>query len=316
MHACVTPSVPRRGTSRVRTLGPALLAAGFAAFAAMSPWSSASAQTCEDPKQLRFSIIPTQDTVKELSLYKPVLDLLSKNTGKKIEFYMPTAYSSVVEALLGKWVDVAVLGPESYVIAHKKDPTIEVFATYYKKAHGIQEAGPGYKSVLVTKKGSKFTTVESLKGSVLLLVDPASTSGALIPEAVFAKKELHVPLKDYFSRVAFSGGHDLSTIAVVAGKADAAFVATHRLMNTVDQGKAKIEDFNYLWKSPLIPQDPFVYRGALCAPLKEKIAETFLTLNTTPEGKAYLENVDSEKFVKMTDKDYDIVREAAGNTTQ
>ena len=59
--------------------------------------------------------------MRELTLYKPVLDLLSKNTGKKIEFYMPTSYSSVVEALLGKWVDVAVLGPESYVIAHNKD---------------------------------------------------------------------------------------------------------------------------------------------------------------------------------------------------
>ena len=93
--------------------------------------------------------------------------------------------------------------------------------------------------------------------------------------------------------------------------ADAAFVATHRFMNTVDAGKAKVDDFNYLWTSPLIPQDPFVYRGTLCAPLKEKIAQTFLTLDQTPEGKAYLENVDSEKFVKMTDKDYDIIRAAA-----
>ena len=106
---------------------------------------------------LRFSIIPTQESVRELTLYKPVLDLLAKNTGKKIEFYMPTSYSSVVEALLGKWVDVAVLGPESYVIAKNKDADIEVFATYYKKKDGVQEAGPGYKSMLITKKGSKFT---------------------------------------------------------------------------------------------------------------------------------------------------------------
>jgi ABC-type phosphate/phosphonate transport system substrate-binding protein len=28
----------------------------------------------------------------------------------------------------------------------------------------------------------------------------------------------------------------------------------------------------------LIPQDPFVYRGTLCPPLKEAIAKTFLTL--------------------------------------
>jgi phosphonate transport system substrate-binding protein len=268
------------------------------------------AQTCEDPKVLRFSIIPTQETVRELTLYKPVVDLLAKNTGKKIEFYMPTSYASVVEALMGKWVDVAVLGPESYVIAHNKDKTIEVFATYYKKKIGVQEAGPGYKSLLISKKGSKFTTIESTKGSVMLLVDPASTSGALIPEAIFAKKVIKTPLKDYFSRVAFSGGHDLSTFAVADGKADVAFVASHRFMNTVSTGKVKVEDFNYLWSSPLIPQDPFVYRGTLCPEVKQKISETFLTLDSTPEGKKFLENVDSEKFVTMKDADYDIIREA------
>jgi phosphonate transport system substrate-binding protein len=268
------------------------------------------AQTCEDPKVLRFSIIPTQETVRELTLYKPVVDLLAKNTGKKIEFYMPTSYASVVEALMGKWVDVAVLGPESYVIAHNKDKTIEVFATYYKKKIGVQEAGPGYKSLLISKKGSKFTTIESAKGSVMLLVDPASTSGALIPEAIFAKKVIKTPLKDYFSRVAFSGGHDLSTFAVADGKADVAFVASHRFMNTVSTGKVKVEDFNYLWSSPLIPQDPFVYRGTLCPEVKQKISETFLTLDSTPEGKKFLENVDSEKFVTMKDADYDIIREA------
>jgi phosphonate transport system substrate-binding protein len=268
------------------------------------------AQTCEDPKVLRFSIIPTQETVRELTLYKPVVDLLAKNTGKKIEFYMPTSYASVVEALMGKWVDVAVLGPESYVIAHNKDKTIEVFATYYKKKIGVQEAGPGYKSLLISKKGSKFTTIESAKGSVMLLVDPASTSGALIPEAIFAKKVIKMPLKDYFSRVAFSGGHDLSTFAIADGKADVAFVASHRFMNTVSTGKVKVEDFNYLWSSPLIPQDPFVYRGTLCPEVKQKISETFLTLDSTPEGKKFLENVDSEKFVTMKDADYDIIREA------
>src|SRR5689334_13968309 len=243
-----------------RMLAAAAIAA--LAFAAGAP-PPAAAQACEDPKVLKFSIIPTQESVRELTLYKPVLDLLSKNTGKKIEFYMPTSYSSVVEALLGKWVDVAVLGPESYVIAKNQGAAIDVFATYSKKKDGVQEAGPGYKSMLITKKGSKFTSVDSLKGSVLLLVDPASTSGGLIPEAQFGAKVIKTPLKQYFSRVAFSGGHDLSTLAVFDGRADAAFVATHRFMNAIEasKGRMKVDDFNILWSSTLLPQDPFVYRS-------------------------------------------------------
>ena len=302
-------SIPQAAPSPARAgrwLGALALAA-----AALVP-QLVQAQACEDPKVLRFSIIPTQESVRELTLYKPVLDLLSKNTGKKIEFYMPTSYSSVVEALLGKWVDIAVLGPESYVIAKNQGAVIDVFATYSKKKDGIQEAGPGYKSMLITKKGSKFDSVEATKGSVMLLVDPASTSGGLIPEAVFGGKVVKTPLKQYYSKVAFSGGHDLSTIAVFDGKADAAFVATHRFMNAIEasKGKMKVEDFNLLWSSPLLPQDPFVYRSTLCPELKTKIQQTFLTLDSTPEGKKYLENVGSEKFVGMKDSDYDIIREA------
>jgi len=286
-------------------------ATAVAAAVALGVAAPVLAQTkCEDPKVLKFSIIPTQDTIRELTYYKPVLDLLSKNTGRKIEFYMPTSYSSVVEALMGKWVDVAVLGPESYVLARAKDPTIEVFGTYSREKNGVQEAGPGYKSVLITKKGSKFTDIASLKGGVLALVDPASTSVALVPENIFPKQANLPPLKQYFSKVVSSGGHDLSTISVYEGKVDGAFVATHRFMDVVNSGKVKLDDFNYLWSSALLPQDPFVYRSTLCDDLKKKIADTFLTVDQTEEGKKYLANVKSEKFVKMADADYNVIRDA------
>ncbi|MBL8317159.1 MAG: phosphate/phosphite/phosphonate ABC transporter substrate-binding protein [Burkholderiaceae bacterium] len=286
---------------------PKLIAATTAALVLAAP---AFAQSkCEDPKVLKFSLVPTQDSLRELTYYKPILDQLSKNTGKKIEFYMPTSYSSVVEALLGKWVDVAVLGPESYVIAKNKEPTVEVFGTYSRLKNGVQDAGPGYKAVLITKKGSKFGDIASLKGAVLALVDPASTSGSLVPEHVFPKQANTPPLKSYFSKVVYSGGHDLSAISVAEGKVDAAFVATHRFMETVNAGKVKQEDFNYLWYSPLLPQDPFVYRNTLCDELKAKIANTFLQVDQNEDGKKYLANVKSEKVVKMTDADYNIIRD-------
>lgn len=268
-----------------------------------------AAQPCENPRVLKFSLVPTQDSLRELGYYKPVLDQLARNTGKRLEFYMPTSYSSVVEALLGKWVDVAVLGPESYVIARSKEPSIEVFGTYSRLQNGIQDAGPGYKSVLITKKGSKFTNYPSLKGGVVALVDPASTSGGLIPEHVFPRQAGLPPLKDYFAKVVYSGGHDLGAIAVMEGKVDAAFVATHRFMETVNAGKIKQEDFNFLWFSPLLPQDPFVFRNTLCEDLKKKIADTFLQVDQNEDGRKYLANVKSEKFVPMKDADYNVIRD-------
>jgi phosphonate transport system substrate-binding protein len=267
-----------------------------------------AADECENPDTLTFSIIPTEETIQELTIYKPVIDYLAEKTGKKIEFYMPTSYATVVEAMIGKWVDVAVHGPYSYVIANSKDPDIQVFATYAKKPGYIQEEGPGYKAALITKKGSKFTSIDTLKGATIGLTDPASTSGNLVPRVVFTK-EIDMPLEKYFSKVIYTGGHDLSTMAVYEGKVDAAFVATHRFDNVIERGMVKKEDFNYLWFSPVIPQDPFTYRGSLCPELKKNIEETFLTLHEQPAAAAFLKNVNSNKFVKMTSADYDVIRE-------
>jgi phosphonate transport system substrate-binding protein len=157
------------------TLTTKLIAAAFAVALA---GTAAAQQKCEDPKVLRFSIIPTEETIQELTIYKPVIDILSKNTGKKIEFYMPTSYASVIEAMLGNWVDIAVHGPASYVIGNEKSKTIEVFATYAKAKGIFQEEGPGYHAVLVAKKGTKFTDVKALKGAVVALAARSAASSS------------------------------------------------------------------------------------------------------------------------------------------
>jgi phosphonate transport system substrate-binding protein len=270
--------------------------------------TTANAASCENPKSLTFAIIPTEETVAELQLYKPVTDRMAKLTGKKISFFMPTSYASVVEGMLSGFVHVGVLGPYTYVIANNKDPKIEVFATYAKKKGYLQEEGPGYRGVLISKKGSKFTTIESLKGATVGLTDPGSTSGNLMPRVVFAKV-IGSDLEKYFGKVVYTGSHELSTVAVVQGKVDAAFVASHRFDNVVSKGEASLEGVNVLWQSDPIPQDPFVYRNTLCDPIKKAIAATFLGLKGQPEAKKFLANVKSETFVPMVSKDYDIIRD-------
>ena len=261
----------------------------------------------KDPEILTFSIIPTEETIQELTIYKPLIDYLSKCTGKKINFYMPASYSSVVEAQVNGWVDVPVHGPFSYVIAHEKDPNIVVFATYKKKQGYISKSGPGYQAVIITKKGSKYTSVESIKGATVALTDPDSTSGNLVPSVVFAK-EIGMPLEKYFKKVVYSGGHDLSIMAVYDGKIDCAFIATHRFDNVVNRSVVKKEDFNYIWWSATIPQDPFAYRMDLHPDLREKIRRAFLTVHEEPTCQAWLDNVKAEKCVSMQDTDYDVIR--------
>lgn len=293
--------------SKIKIAASAVFA-GLAVSAVMATPTPTYAAECENPDALTFAMIPTEESVAELELYKPVTDRMEKLTGKKIQFFMPTSYASVVEGLLSKFVDVAVLGPYTYVIANEKDPTVEVFATYAKKPGHLQEEGPGYRGVLISKKGSKFTSIESLKGSVLGLTDPGSTSGNLMPRVSFSKV-IGEDLDKYFGKVAYTGSHELSAVAVMKGKVDAAFVASHRFDNVVNKGEASLDGINVLWSSDPIPQDPFVYRNTLCEDVKASIRETFLGLKDAPEAQNFLKNVKSNTFVAMSSKDYNIIRD-------
>jgi len=266
------------------------------------------ASNCENPDSLTFAMVPTEETVAELELYSPVTDRMAKLTGKKIAFFMPTSYASVVEGLLSHFVDVAVLGPYTYIIANSKDPTVEVFATYAKRPGHMQEEGPGYRGVLISKKGTKYTSIKSLKGSIVGLTDPGSTSGNLMPRVAFTKV-IGMELEKFFDKVVYTGSHELSTVAVVQGKVDAAFVASHRFDNVVNKGQATLEGVNVLWQSDPIPQDPFVYRSTLCSDIKAKIRETFLDLKGKPGSKQFLDNVKSNTFVEMSSDDYNIIRD-------
>ena len=172
----------------------------------------------------------------------------------------------------------------------------------------MQEEGPGYRGVLISKRGSKFTSIDSLKGSTLGLTDPGSTSGNLMPRVAFTKV-IGMDLEKFFGKVVYTGSHELSSVAVVKGKVDAAFVATHRFDNVVNKGEASLDGVNILWKSDPIPQDPFVYRNTLCGNIKAKIRETFLGLKGQPGSKQFLDNVKSNTFVRMSSDDYNIIRD-------
>ncbi|MBM9536108.1 phosphate/phosphite/phosphonate ABC transporter substrate-binding protein [Desulfobulbus alkaliphilus] len=285
-----------------RALSCALLLVGISALAVPT------AAACENPATLTFSLVPTEDTAAELQLYQPLIQHLSTITGKDIDFYSPTSYASVMEAIASGWVDIAVLGPASYTLAKAQNDDIVVFATYTRHAGHMQEEGPGYRANLISRADSGIETIEQSRGTTLGLVDPASTSGHLLPMVAFAG-ETGEGLEDFYERIVYTGGHDLSALAVLEGRVDVAFVATHRFDNVVDRGDITLDDVNILWRSAVVPQDPFVFRTTLCEDLRESIVEAFLTAHEVPGLAPYFEAINSPRFVPMQDSDYDLIRQ-------
>lgn len=263
------------------------------------------AAECERPTRLRFSLVPQSNVQTDIAALQPLFDELKSATGMPVDVVTPSSYGAVIEGMLAGSVDLARLGPAAYISAKKQDPGITAFATVTRNNSIKGNEDIFYYSVLIVRNDSPYKTIESLRGKKVALVDPDSTSGALIPRHVFAK-EAGVPLEKYFSQVVYSGAHDQSMQNVNNSRVDAAFISSTSLAPFAN-AKFRPDEFRTLWTSKAIPRNPFVLRNQLCPDLKRKIMSVFLG-ERDKKNKSVLQSLNAIRFVPVSDQDYEILR--------
>jgi len=258
------------------------------------------AQGTAKPGVLTVGFIPAEDSRAMVRQSQPILDIVAKHTGMKIDAFDGSDYNATIEALRAGHVDVALLGPFSYVLATTVAP-VEAFAVTVT-ARSMQ---PSYKSIIIAGKDSNINSLADLKGKTYAFVDPGSTSGFMVPSAAFIKAGI-TPEKD-FKQVMYSGGHDATIVAVGSGKVDAGSVADRIYERGCAKGLADCNKLKVVWTSPAIPNDPLLYRKNLSEDLKKKIRDAFFSVKNLAFG----EMGTVARFDPATDKDYDPIREIA-----
>jgi phosphonate transport system substrate-binding protein len=228
-----------------------------------------------------------------------LLDHLHNSLQLEVKPFVATDYNGVIEALRAKKLDVAFLGPFSYVLANAV-ADVEAFAV-----PETEKQGSTYHSIIIARKDRNIGSLKDLAGKTFAFVDPSSTSGHLFPKAALIKAG-YDPDR-YFSRVIFSGGHDASVIAVQNGKVDAAAVADALFDTALKRGALKKEDVVIVWTSGPIPGAPLVYRRDLPEELKVKLRTAMSQSHDMQWGPT---NV-IKRWQPTNDAAYDIVRDTA-----
>ncbi|MCK4788167.1 MAG: phosphate/phosphite/phosphonate ABC transporter substrate-binding protein [Desulfobacteraceae bacterium] len=280
----------------------------LASFAVLGGALSSAAE--KEIKTISIAVIPFEEVQLTAKKFKGVVRALEEVTGKKVEWFFPTSYASLIESQRRGFIQIGYYGPRSYVDAHRvSGGMIVAFAQAMWGGGPYREKKPGYHSYLIVKADSPYQSVEDLKGKVLALTDPASTSGDLIPKVQLGK-ELGMKISKYFSKTFYAGGHDAAALSVLEGRAEVAAVADVTLDWAVDAKRFGPKDFRIIWKSTLLPLDPFAMRKDLPSDLKESIKKAFLHLNETDYGKKYLKAIRSDSIELCDDKAFDPIREA------
>lgn len=291
-------------TRRAALAGLTVTAAGLLV-AGRSPASALAAPFLQTMGTLNIGMVPGEDAEVRIKRYEPMIDHLKSYLGMDVKAFVGTDYTATVEAMRARKVDAAYFGPFSYVLAAQ---VAEARAFVVPgSADGITNT---YHSLLVTHTASGISSVADLRGRNFAFVDPASTSGYLIPRAMLIKAGVD-PDRDL--RAVFAGGHDASLLAINGKRVDAGAVASTQHKRMIEAGIVDAANLVTLETSEPIPSSPFAARGSLDPSLAELLREAFLQAHNymSPEVRRELLGGERNQYVPADDSLYDPIRDVA-----
>lgn len=255
----------------------AFLKNAAAAVFALSLTTAAHAETTD----INFGIISTESQQNLKTQWDPFLAEMEKETGLKVHAFFASDYAGVIEGMRFGKVQVAWFGNKSAMEAVDRSGG-EVFAQTVDS-----EGNPGYWSLLLAHKDSPLNTLDDvLKCDGTLnfgIGDPNSTSGFLVPTTfVFAKN--NVDPKTCFKTVR-NANHETNALAVANGQVDVATNNTENMARIEKNNPEAFKNIKVIWKSPLIPSDPIVWKKDLDEATKDKVYKFFMSYGRlgTPE---------------------------------
>jgi len=256
---------------------------------------------------LKFLLVPSVDTKLLESTAKDIKVYLEKNTPYKYEFTVPNSYVAVVEAFGTKRADIASINTFGYIMAHERYKT-QAKITFIR--HGLET----YQSQIIARADSKVKSLEDIDKKKFAYVDPASTSGYLMPAKLFLEANVKP------SETVFAKKHDNVVMMVYQKQVDAGatFYSPPSEKNGMEDARRLVlkqypdveEKIKIIKLTDPIPNDPIVFRADLPEEVKEAVITALMNYMATDEGKrVFGEIYGITGMVRATDARYDSVRE-------
>lgn len=260
----------------------------------------------ESDKTLNFGIISTESQQNLKPQWDPFLQDMEKKLGVKVKAFFAPDYAGIIQGMRFNKVDIAWYGNLSAMEAVDR-ANGQVFAQTV-----AADGSPGYWSVLIVNKDSPINNLSELLAKRKDLTfgngDPNSTSGFLVPGYyVFAKN--NITASDF--KRTLNANHETNALAVANKQVDVATNNTENLDRLKITAPAKYSALKVIWKSPLIPGDPIVWRKNLPEATKNKIYDFFMNYGKTPQEQAVLKGLSWAPFRASSDLQLVPIRQLA-----
>ncbi|MFC5931332.1 phosphate/phosphite/phosphonate ABC transporter substrate-binding protein [Cryobacterium melibiosiphilum] len=257
-----------------------------------------------DENTLVFGVVP--DAVDTQTNYQPLMDYLSQETGKTVEYHESTDYAALIEAAIAGKVDVGSFSGFTYLTALNNGAEITPISSIVT----VEGEAAGYYSQAIVPADSDITSLDEFAGKKVCFVDPSSTSGYLFPSYNLLEAGVD-PVEDVTP--VFAGKHDVSVQKVSENReCEVGFAEDSEV--TKNPGVKVIAE-------TMVPGAPIVMSDALPAELKTQLTELLGEVTVDDIIAAGIEGADSESFrmvflatEPVDDAYYDTIRDICVKT--
>lgn len=247
--------------------------------------------------EINFGIISTESSQNLRQDWGVLLKDMEKAIGVKVNAFFAPDYAGVIEGMRFNKVHVAWFGNKSGMEAVDRAGG-EVFAQQV-----AQDGSPGYWSFLIVHRDSPLNSIEDVKKSAASLAlgfgDSNSTSGFLVPG--YYAMALHGMDPKRSFKVMRQANHEANLVAVANRQVDVATNNNESLEKFARRNPDKANEIKVIWKSPLIPSDPMVWRKDLDPQLKAKIRDFMVGYGKDAREKAALHKIGISGFKTSDD---------------
>lgn len=255
----------------------------------------AGSASADAPSTLRMALLPGESALNVLRRNEPLRAYLEERLRMPVELTVGTDYAATGEALRFGRIDIAYLGPVTYILGRER-AEIEAFA------RPMHDHGATFQALIIVPRSSDINSLADLRDENIAFGDIASTSGHWVPRHMLHAAGLSSGV-DYMPQ--YLGYHDAVALAVSRKMVAAGGISKPIFERLVARGKINVDSVRVLAESPPIPEYTFTFRPGLAAELRGRIKDAFLDI----DDPAIMEIFQARRFVPARDDDFRAVRE-------
>lgn len=258
-------------------------------------WCALSSMVSAD-EPLVLAVHPYKSSSALIKAFSPLADYLSQKLSLDVELQVSTSYQSHVDRLGNNQVDVAYLGPASYVLL------VDKFGRKPILARQLINGQPLFQGKIFARRDSPVDSLQELQGKRFAFGDSASTMSHLVPRYMLIQAGVGT---EKLSGHQFLDSHDNVAMGVLSGDFDAGAVKEAVFYKYQSRG------LKALATTPSIPEHLFVARSDLATATITALRQALVGMDVSEEGRRALASIKKTitALEPAEDADYDVLRD-------